>query len=92
MDGFTDPLLRSKKLELEYPCRWQFKLIGEDEFQLRKLVDEVLGERDYKLSLSNTSSTGRYRSLLLALEVASEHERHKLGERFQRSEHVRMVL
>ena len=92
MDGFTDPLLRSKKLELEYPCRWQFKLIGEDEFHLRQLVDEVLGERDYTLSLSNTSSTGRYRSLLLVLQVSSEQDRHDLGQQFQASEHVRMVL
>ncbi len=92
MDGFIDPLLRSQKLQLDYPCRWSFKLIGEDEFQLRTLVDSVLGRRDYSLTLSNTSSTGRYRSMLLVLEVQSDADRHAIGERLQQSEYVHMVL
>ena len=91
-DGFIDPHLRAQKLEVTYPCPWQFKLIGEDEFQLRTLVGDVLEDRDYSLDLSNTSASGRYRSLLLVVVVESEAERLAIGMRLQESEHVRMVL
>ena len=92
MDGFLDPHLRAQRLELAYPCRWSFKIIGEDEFQLRTLVNEVLPDRPFTLTLSNTSREGRYRSLLLVLTVESEEDRRAIGLALQQSEHVRLVF
>jgi len=92
MDGFLDPRLREAKLELAYPCRWSFKVIGEDEYRMRLAVAAVVGAVDYDLSLSNTSRTGRWRSLLLTLTVTSDEERHAIGERLHRHDDVRMVL
>lgn len=65
---------------IEYPCPWGYRLIGPDERAIRVAVVDVLGAREYDLSVSRTSSGGRYVSLSLRLRVADEADRDAIYE------------
>ena len=86
--------------DLVYPCPWTYKVVGDDEDDLRRAVkvmlavclDRVSGERPYELGLSRTSSGGKYVSLNLTLEVRSEEERDALHAGLKECPEVLMVL
>lgn len=80
------------KLQLDYPCSWEYKIIGADEDAVRDAVAEILGETDYDLTLSNTSRRGKYTSLLLELTVVDEAHRLGLFESLRAHEAIIMVL
>jgi putative lipoic acid-binding regulatory protein len=67
--------LNAHKLELEYPCPWTYKLIGADEFVMRTVVADLLGEMKYALTYTRSSRTGKYCSLELQLIVESDEHR-----------------
>ena len=78
--------------ELSYPRVWTFALLGEDEARMRAAVDELLRERVRTLRLSHESRAGKYRSLHLELEVASEDERNCIFGELKEHESIRYVL
>lgn len=84
--------LYAHKLELEYPCRWTYKLIGPDEFLMRTMVADLLGDIEYALTYSKSSRTGKYCSLELELVVQTEEHRRGLYTALGRSTAVKAVL
>ena len=43
------------KPEIQYPCLWEYKVIGEDEFAMRQAIAELLSELDYEVTFSRSS-------------------------------------
>jgi len=80
------------ELQIDYPCRWQYKLIGRDEGLLRAAVVEAVEDVDYELVPSKQSATGRYLSLSLELEVRDEPHRRRIWDRIAANEHVLYLL
>lgn len=80
------------KPHIDYPCAWEYRLIGEDEERMRAAVAEILGEARYMLTLANRSQRARYCSLQLSLEVLDETQRLDTFERLRRNAAVRYVL
>ncbi len=80
------------KLRIDYPCPWDYRLIGEDEARMRAAVAEVVGAAPHVLTLANRSRTMRYCSLQLTLQVHDEAERVGTFERLRRLSAVRYVL
>ena len=64
------------ELELDYPREWEFRIIGLDEARLRAAAADVVGETPHNLQAGNQSSGGKYVSMQLSLQVASEEERN----------------
>jgi len=86
-DSFEDA-----RLDLDYPCRWPYTIIGEDEYHMRVAVGEVVGELDHSLELSNRSATGRYCSLKVEVVVRNDEERTGLFHSLLRREEIRYVV
>jgi uncharacterized protein len=80
------------KPELEYPCAWEYKVIGADQFAIRQAVAEIMGELEYEVSLSHFSRNGKYCSLLVALTVADEQQRTSLFAALKAHDAILMVL
>ncbi len=78
--------------EIDYPCRWSYKVVGESEDRLRVAVGGVVGKTDHTLELSNTSRTGKYVSLALDVLVRDEEQRRGIGQALHEHEDVRLVL
>jgi putative lipoic acid-binding regulatory protein len=81
-----------KKLVLEYPCNWCYKVIASEREALEKAVRDVIDEREHKLTHSNKSKTGKYTSMNLDLLVHNEDDRTFIFEALKKHQDIKMVL
>ncbi|MBK7631720.1 MAG: DUF493 domain-containing protein [Ignavibacteriales bacterium] len=82
----------SKKPKIEYPCNWEYKVIGIDVDEMIKMIEQSVGGMDYKISSSNVSSKGKYFSINLTVFVTSEAIRDIIFAKLEACEFVKMVL
>jgi hypothetical protein len=82
----------NEKPILEYPCLWVYKIIGEDQKQLRKAAAEIIADLTYTASPSNSSRRGKYHCLHIEIEVTDEKQRNMIFTALKQHPHVRMVL
>lgn len=81
-----------EKLRIDYPCDWQFKLIGMDQVDISEAVKAIVTETNYDLSLGNISANGKYVSMTLLVKVVSDDERHALYDKFKQHKSIKIVL
>jgi len=84
--------LKGKKLELEYPCNWCYKVIGNDKESVTEAIKDTLDEREHKLTHSNASKNGKYVSMNLDMLVHNEDDRQAIYEELKKHKNVKMVL
>lgn len=82
----------SKKPNIEYPCDWEYKVIGMDVDEMIKAIEIIAKGMDYKISPSNVSSKGNYFSLNLTVFVTSEAIRDIIFAKLKDNEFIKMVL
>ncbi len=80
------------KLELDYPCSWEYKLIGYSHEDIKKGVKDVLLEREYTLEPSKASKKGKFLSFNVKTIVHNEDDRVTIYELFGKHELIKMVL
>ena len=83
---------RDKKLELEYPCNWAYKLIASEKEALEKAIHDVIETREHKLTHSNNSKSGKYISMNLDMLVHNEDDRNFIYEALKKHQDIKMVL
>jgi putative lipoic acid-binding regulatory protein len=88
----TMPDNEKKKVQLEYPCHWVYKIIGPNENQMRSAVAEIICDRTYKISLSHSSEKAKYQCLNIELSVESESHRMALYEALKTNPSIKVVL
>lgn len=81
-----------KKLELEYPCTWSYKIITEHADHAKEAVIDVICERVHNLKHSNKSKKGKYVSMNLELLVQNEDDRNFIYEALKAHQKIKMVL
>jgi len=81
-----------KKVVLEYPCNWCYKVIASEKEALEQAVRDVIDEREHKLTPSNKSKTGKYTSMNLDLLVHNEDDRTFIYEALKKHQAIKMVL
>lgn len=87
MDSFA-----ACKAQIDYPCVWQYKLIGADRQALQAAVAAQLGDAPYSLSDSRKSGGGKYLSMNLEVSVDDEEQRRSLHLALAGHPAVKMVL
>jgi hypothetical protein len=80
------------KPDIQYPCQWQFRLIGEERAAIIKAVGAVVDLAACAISEGNASSGGRYLSLNVETTVHDEGERLRLYRLFAADPAIRVVL
>ncbi len=83
---------KDKKLELEYPCNWCYKVIATQEQDLKDAVKDVIDTREHTLVPSNSSKTGKYISMNLDLLVHNEDDRQFIYDALKKHQNIKMVL
>jgi len=81
-----------KKVVLEYPCNWCYKVIASERAALEQAVRDVIDEREHTLSPSNKSKTGKYTSMNLDILVHNEDDRTFIYEALKHHQAIKMVL
>jgi hypothetical protein len=82
----------NKKLHLDYPCAWAYKIIGTDQNDMQTAVAEVIQDRLCRISVSRLSDHAKYISLNVELTVESESHRMALYEALKAHRAIKIVL
>jgi putative lipoic acid-binding regulatory protein len=78
--------------EIEYPCTWVYKVIGQDCTLLKDIITATCSPTEVSISHSQTSSKGKYHSLNAELIVTSEEVRLSIYETLKSDPAVKIVL
>lgn len=78
--------------EIDYPCKWGYKLIGRDRAAMQETVKKIVGEKVHTLSPSKTSAKGTFVSLHLEVLVFSHDERTFIYEELRASKGFLHIL
>ena len=81
-----------QKVKIEYPCQWAYRIIGNDKKSLRKAAAAASGDKKFSLSVSNSSSGGKYHAFRLELIVDDERERLNIFQRLKDDDAIKFVL
>lgn len=79
------------KPQIDYPTQWEYRIIGKDKKELEEIVKEIFPQ-GYELKDGQASSGGRFVSIVVSAEVASEQERNELFAKLKNHPQVSMVL
>lgn len=80
------------KPKIEYPCEWEYTVIGADEALLRNAVAECFCGKEHGVEFSKKSKAGKYISLIVKTKVTDEDERVKLFTLLGKHPAVKIVL
>ncbi len=84
--------LNDKKLELVYPCNWDYKVIVHKECDICDITNSVFGKREHKISKSNKSRNDKYHSYKVTTLVHNEDDRKEIFEQLKKDKNVKIVL
>ncbi len=78
--------------EIDYPCEWEYRIIGSDEENMRRAVVEIIKAKQHTLSFSNISKAGKYISLALETIVVTEEERNGIYVSLRKHRAIKSVI
>lgn len=80
------------RLQIEYPTKWGYKVIGEDIDKLLHAIEEIVIGLEYEITPSNISKGGKYFSVNLSVVVRSEVMRDRLFRELDSHPNVKIVI
>ncbi|PID73033.1 MAG: cytoplasmic protein [Desulfobacterales bacterium] len=78
--------------DIEYPCDWVYKVIGEDCTLLKDAIEECCAPAEVTITHSHASSKGKYHSLNAELVVQDEEQRLQIYNNLKASPVIKIVL
>ena len=81
-----------EKVDISYPTKWQYKVIGNGEESIKDSIDKLLIDREYKIEKSNVSKSGKYISLNLDVLVYDDDDRVSIFNFLKDIDRVKMIL
>ncbi len=81
-----------KKPKIKYPCKWEYKIIGEKDRLSEKNILDAVKDRKCNIVFSRKSKQGNYVSFQLETEVVDEADRNEVFAKFFSCTGVKMVL
>mgnify|MGYP006282239817 CR=1 FL=1 len=84
--------LSKHKLELDYPCNWQYKIVVLEKINIKKVVKDVILDREHSVQESKVSKKGKYKSYTLELLVHNEDDRKGIYETLGEHVDIKMVI
>ncbi len=78
--------------EIDYPCTWTYKVIGENHDLLRDVIVAACSPHAVMISRSHRSSKGKYHSVNAELVVPDETARLRIYEILKNHSAVKIVL
>ena len=84
--------IEGKKPKINYPTKWEYKIIGSDVDEMIKAVEDVIADLEYDLSASNISRKGKYFSLNVSVIVPSELIRDLIFQKLSSHQAIKFVI
>ncbi|MGL1933006.1 MAG: DUF493 domain-containing protein [Desulfotalea sp.] len=83
---------QQKKPDIEYPCIWPYKIIGENPDLIKDAIEKCCYPNNVKINFSHTSSGGKYHSFSAKVEVTSEELRLAIFDKLKEHPSLKMIL
>jgi len=80
------------KPEINYPTKWEYKIIGSDIDEMIQAVESVVINLKYDISPSNISKKANYFSLNVSVEVPSEIVRDLIFQKLAAHPVIKFVI
>ena len=84
--------LNQHKLELDYPCSWQYKVVLLETINIKYISKDIFGDREHTVKESKVSKKGKYKSYSIELIVHNEDDRKELYKMLGDHKDIKMVL
>lgn len=84
--------LGQKKVQIDYPCHWEYKVIVPQGVNVHLPLKAVLQELEYSAKPSHTSKKGSYESHNVTVLVTSDKERQALFNALKSHQDIKYVL
>ena len=84
--------LSQHKLELNYPCSWEYKVVIRSEQDINSIIKEVLEDRKHGIKPSKKSAKGKFSSHTLEMEVDNEEDRKNIYKLLGEHQHIKMIV
>ncbi|MEA3384613.1 MAG: DUF493 domain-containing protein [Campylobacterota bacterium] len=84
--------LSKHKLELDYPCNWEYKVVTKCEDDINCIIKEVINDRQHGIKPSKVSSKGKFQSHTLELVVHNEEDRQEIHKLLNAHSNIKMVV
>ena len=84
--------LENIKPEINYPTKWEYKIIGSDVSKMIEAVESIVVDLEYDLIPSNISKKGKYFSLNISVLVPSELIRDKIFRELKNHPAIKFVI
>jgi uncharacterized protein len=81
-----------QKAVITYPCRWTYKVIGEDRKALAQAISALMQDCACSVTPSHSSATGKYHSLNVEVTVDCEEKRLAIYEALKADRAIKIVL
>lgn len=88
----NSPYSCKQKPEIDYPCKWLYKVIGEEKEAIRAAVYHICSGKDITYSYSHSSSGGKYHSFNVEVEVKNEEERLSIYNLLNNHAAIKVVM
>ena len=80
-----------KKNEIQYPCTWHYRIIGNSKEELIEAAFELL-EKEFIHTLGKESSGGKYHSINLEILGETKEERDQIFATLHKDSRIKFVL
>ena len=81
-----------KKPEIDYPCLWEYKVIGENQDLTKEALRTACSPKEPTITYSHTSSGGKYHSFSATVHVEDEKSRVSIFEKLHHHTAIKMVI
>jgi putative lipoic acid-binding regulatory protein len=82
----------NNKPQIEYPCKWPYKIIGDNIEEMISAVEEAVVDLKYDLTPSNISKKGKYFSLNISVVVPSEVVRDLIFQKLSKHPAIKFMI
>jgi len=82
----------NQKPEIDYPCDWQYKIIGTNVDDMIVAIEEIATGFEYEITPSNVSTNEKYFSLNLKVFVPSEIIRDLIFQKLEKHLAIKFVI
>jgi putative lipoic acid-binding regulatory protein len=80
------------KPAIEYPCIWSYKIICLGGSSASDIVKSVIGDREFSIETSRSSTSGKFESYDVSIVVMSDDDRVGIFHDHKRDPSLRFVL
>ena len=88
----TNTFSSEKKPEIHYPCVWQYKVIGQDQYLIQEAIRDICDPVPVAITYSHSSSSGKYHSFNAEIEVQDEEARVSIYNALHNHSAIKVVL